>query len=180
MNNAIIFHGTGGSPESFWFPYVKQKLEDIGFKVWVPQLPNPNDEKLSEWLPFALKNGEYNAETTLIGHSSGCPLILSILEKLNQPIKKAILVSGFSEPLSDEPKPILQEKYDWEKIKSNCKDFIFINSDNDPWGCNDKASQKMFDQLDGTQVIRHGEGHMGSEKFNQSYKEFSFLLKFID
>jgi predicted alpha/beta hydrolase family esterase len=76
--------------------------------------------------------------------------------------------------------PILQEKYNWEKIKSHVKDIIFINSDNDPWGCNDAEGRFMFDLLGGTLIIKHGEGHMGSDMFHQPYKEFPLLVKLIE
>lgn len=179
MKNATIFHGSGGTPESFWFPFVKQGLEQRGYKVWVPQLPNPDGERLDEWLPFALENGNYDAETVLIGHSSGSPLILSVLENLKSPIKQAILVSGFSQPISNEPKPILQEKYDWDKIKANCGNFVFINSDNDPWGCDDKQGKIMQDHLGGKLIVKH-DGHMGSEKFNQPYREFPLIIELVE
>ncbi|MEK7577324.1 MAG: hypothetical protein AAB492_01730 [Patescibacteria group bacterium] len=29
-------------------------------------------------------------------------------------------------------------------------------------------------------IIRHGEGHMGSDSFKQPYKEFPFLVKLIE
>ena len=65
------------------------------------------------------------------------------------------------------------------KIKSNVKDIIFINSDNDPWGCDDKEGYYMFENIGGTLIVRHGEGHMGSNDFNQPYKEFPLLEKLI-
>lgn len=142
-------------------------------------MPNPDDERLDEWLPYVLENGEYNNETVLIGHSSGCPLILSLLERLKHPIKQAILVAGFASSISNEPKPILQEQYDWKKIRSNCLDFIFINSDNDPWGCDDKKGKEMQNHLGGKLIIKH-EGHFGSDKFKQPYKEFPLLIELID
>lgn len=179
MKNAIIFHGSGCNPESYWLPYLKTELEKRGFDVWVPQLPNPNEEKLDEWLPFALEGGKYTDETVLIGHSSGAPLILSILENLSEPIKLAILVAGFSRPISDEPKPILQEKYNWGKIKSNSENFVFINSDNDPWGCDDKQGRYMQERLGGELIIKH-DGHMGSSAFNQPYKEFPLLVELVE
>jgi hypothetical protein len=37
----------------------------------------------------------------------------------------------------------------------------------------------MFDHLGGTLIVRHGEGHMGSDSFNQPYKEFPLLEKLI-
>lgn len=178
MKNAIIFHGKGGTPESYWHPWLKCELEDNGYKVWVPQLPDKDEPDLKTWLLFALKNGQFDCETVLIGHSAGCPLILSILEKIEIKIAKAIMVAGFIESLTGEVMPILQEKYDWEKIKSHCGEFIFINSDNDPWGCDDRQGKKMADSLGGKLIVLH-EGHMGSERFNQPYKEFPFLRNLI-
>jgi len=80
--------------------------------------------------------------------------------------------------LPNGPKTILQDKYDWQKIKEHCQDFVFINSINDPWGCNDKQGRIMFDNLGGTLVINQ-EGHMGSDTFHQPYKEFPLLIKLL-
>ncbi len=181
MKNASIFHGTGGNPTLFWTPYIKDNLEKIGYSVWVPQLPDADNPTIKNWLTYSINNGHYDSESLIIGHSAGCPLILSILENINVKITLAVFVSGFITNLTkDESDPILQESYDWEKIKSHCEKFIFINSDNDPWGCNDKQGRMMLDNLGGDLVIRHGEGHMGSVKFDQSYTEFPLLLKLIE
>lgn len=40
----------------------------------------------------------------MIGHSSGCPLMLSILEQTPKVIRKAILVAGYATPLKVDPK----------------------------------------------------------------------------
>ena len=117
-----------------------------------------------------------------MGHSAGCPLILSILENIKIKIHKAILVAGYSYPTGKEKKPqlILQKKYYWNKIKRNVKDIIFINSDNDPWGCDDEQGYFMFKKLGGTLIIREGKGHMGSMTFNQPYKNFPLLEKLLE
>ena len=39
--NVFIFHGTEGYPEENWFPWLKEKLEAKGYKVFVPQFPTP-------------------------------------------------------------------------------------------------------------------------------------------
>lgn len=178
--NAIIFHGTGGTPKHFWFPYVKKELEKMGYDVSIPQLPYSNKPDIDKWLPYAMENETFKENTVTIGHSAGCPLILSTLENIDTKIAKAILVAGFVEPMDDNPEPILQENYDWKKIRSNVKDIVFINSDNDPWGCDDKQGRKMFDKLVGTLIIRHGERHMGSDKFDQQYKKFPLVVKLIE
>ena len=181
MKEAVILHGTSETAESFWLPYTKSELEKKGFTVSIPQLPDADNPDLKNWLPAALKE-KYTERTVLIGHSAGCPLILSVLENIDVRIKQAILVSGYARPKSDnsKPEPILQDTYDWEKIKGNVEDIIFINSDNDPWGCDDVEGRYMLDHLGGTLIIRKGEGHMGSDKFNQPYREFPFLIKLID
>jgi predicted alpha/beta hydrolase family esterase len=180
MKNAIILHGTGTKNNEFWFPYIKKQLETKGYEVWLPQLPNDECPNLEEWLPFVLDAGVFTDETILIGHSKGSQLILSILEKIEVKIKQAILVSGYAQSVrnskTDESLPVLN----WEKIKSHSKQFTFINSDNDPWACDDKQGRIMLDHLGGVLVIPKGEGHMGSTTYNQPYKEFPLLVKLLD
>ena len=129
-----------------------------------------------------LKSGEFNDKTIIIGHSAGAPLALAVLENIKVRIHKAVLVAGYARPKGKAKKPelILQEKYNWKKIKHNAKEIIFINSDNDPWGCDDKEGYFMFEHLGGKLIILHGEGHMGSESFNQPYKEFPLLEKLLE
>ena len=180
MQSLIIFHGTSSNPNSFWFPYVKKEMEARGFKVSVPILPKKDSPDLKIWLPAALKE-HINEETTLIGHSAGAPLILSLLENIQVKVKQAILVAGYARPKGKDknPEAILQDKYDWKKIKSNVSEVIFINSDNDPWGCDDKEGEYMQNHLGGKLIIRKGEGHMGSDSFNQPYKKFPLLVELI-
>lgn len=181
MKNAAIFHGTSGTPEHFWHPYLKQALEDRAYSVWVPQLPEADTPNITSWLPFALKGMSYTSETVLVGHSAGAPLILSILENLEHPIHLAILVAAFYKPLgNDSIDPIVQPSYDWEKIRYNSGHSIIINSDNDPWGCNAEMGSELFQKIGGDLIIRHGEGHMGSETYHQPYKTFPLLARLVD
>ncbi len=181
MKNALILHGTGCNPNSFWLPSIKKFLENMGYTVDAPQLPDSDIPDLKKWLPVAL-NFEFNEESIIIGHSAGCPLLLSILENIDMKIHKAILVAGYAKPTGVEKSPdlILQDKYNWGKIKNNVQDLIFINSSDDPWKCNDEAGLYMFKNLGGTLIIREGEGHMGSNSFNQPYERFLFLEKLLE
>lgn len=178
MKNVLILHGAGETPESFWIPYIVKVLREREYDVSIPQFPNTDHPDLKTWLPKALEYKNFNSETVLLGHSCGCPLILSILEKINTPINKAVLISGFSSPLPDGPSAILQPLYNWELIKNHTKQFIFINSVNDPWGCNDKQGRDMFNRLGGMLIINN-EGHMGSDTFKQPYKEFPLLANLL-
>lgn len=180
MKNAIIFHGTKCKPEDFWYMWIKQELEKAGYQVELPYYENMNRVPIAEFLPSILEKYKLGSETALIGHSAGAPLILSMLENTNQKIDKAVLVAGFSEVLDGDGgrDVILQDSYDWEKIKQQAAEFIFINSDNDPWGCDETQGRKMFDKLGGTLVIRH-DGHFGSTTNNQPYKKFPLLKRLL-
>jgi len=180
MKNAIILHGTGDSPDDFWFPYLRKELERKGYSVWLPQLPNAQKPNVKDWLAFILENEKINNKTVLIGHSAGAQIILSLLAKSDTKVKQAILVSGYAKPL---PKDINSEmnkdEYDWEAIRGKAGQFIFINSDNDPWGYDDKQGKIMVEHLGGKLIVRH-EGHMGSTKFNQPYKKFPLIVELIE
>ncbi len=182
--NAVILHGTGETDGSFWLPYIKKDLEAKGYFVSIPLLPDAGNPRLSNWLPVALKEA-YTKDTVLIGHSAGCPLALSVLERLDSGIKQAILVSGYARKLgaSTGPgeDPILQGRYDWGRIGRNVTDLVLLNSDNDPWGCNDIEGRHILDSIGkGKLIVMKGEGHMGSDRFKQPYREFPFLAKLID
>jgi len=181
MKNAVIIHGTDSSPEIFWFPYVAKGLEAKGYKVWAPQMPSKDKPNQKDWIPFILENWEINSETVLIGHSAGAQIILSILEKVNVEIKQAIMVSGYAKALrEDRDSENNVDEFNWGAIKGKAREFVFINSDNDPWACDDKQGKIMADRLGGKLVVMKGEGHMGSETFNQPYKEFPLILELVN
>lgn len=182
MKNAIIFHGTGCTPNSYWFPSIRKFLEKTGYDVWVPSLPDAENPELSKWLPIALA-ANYNEETVIVGHSAGGPLVLSILENIKATIDKAILVAGFARPLRGDnykPQDILQKSYNWAKIKKAAKDIIYINSENDPWTIDDEEGLYMWRKTGGTLILREGEGHMGSDRFKQAYTRFPLLEKLLE
>ncbi len=182
MKNAVILMGAGETPQSFWLPYVKTELEKRGYSVSIPLLPHNELPSIAQTLPFVLKNSKFDKETIIITHSAGCPLALAVLENLTVKIKKAILVAGYSSVLSGgaNGNVALKDKYNWKKIRSNVDDIIFINSDNDPWGCDDKQGLQMWKKLGGTIILRQGEGHMGSNTFNQPYKTFPLIIKLVE
>lgn len=182
MKNAYIFHGTDCKPDDFWYPWLKTELELKGYIVTVPYYSEINHEPIDTFLNkvTAAHLDSINTETVLIGHSAGCPLILALLEKLEHPVKQVVLVAGYANRIGQAPDPVLKRSYDWEKIRKNAHDFVLFNSDNDPWGCDYKAGRYIVENLNkGRLIVMKGEGHMGSTKYNQPYKEFPELLKTI-
>ena len=84
MKNALILHGTTGNSKENWFPWLKNKLENKGFRVWLPDLPGADLPSLKRYNNFLLDNKEweFNSESVIIGHSSGAIAILALLDKL--------------------------------------------------------------------------------------------------
>jgi hypothetical protein len=179
MRNIIILHGTGDKPTDFWFPWLKENLEKEGYEVWLPQLPNAEFPNRKDWIKFILENGKITDETVTVGHSAGAQIILSLLEENDIKIKQAILVSGYAKALRKDAEAEKNvDDYNWDKIRGKAEEFIFINSDDDPWTCDDKQGRIMFNNLGGMQIIRH-DGHMGSNYFKQPYKKFPLVLELI-
>lgn len=180
MKNATILHAMGDTPDKYWYPWLKRELENKGYEVWVPQLPETDNPSIKVWVPFILENGKFTEETVIVGHSAGAAVILSLLEALTIQVNQAILVAGF--PFYPGGDPIVKPAYDWEKIKANVREMTFINSDNDPYGHDEVDGRMMLELLnmDGaTQIIMKGQGHFGTDEFNRPYKEFPLLLRLI-
>jgi len=135
MKNAIIFHGTEGSPRGNWFQWLKRELTKKGWKVWAPKLPDPNKPKASKDAKYVLEKWKLNSESVLIAHSSGCAVVLGVLSLLPKDIviNKCILVSVFTESEWEANSDLFDIKFDFAKIKNKAKEFVFIHSDNDPY-----------------------------------------------
>jgi predicted alpha/beta hydrolase family esterase len=173
---AIIFHGTGGSPEILWFGWLDKQLTARGYRVQRPHYPDLNVEPIATFLPRVLDRHHFDADTVLVGHSGGAVLLLALLEHLDTPVAQAILVAGYATEPNDSAEPVLQPDYDWDKISSNVGDITFINSVVDPYGCDAGQGRFLFDRLGGTQIIRN-DGHFGD--WNQPYDTFPLVDRLI-
>lgn len=186
MKTAWLLHGTGGSDKDyFWFSDTSQYLVTQGYQVWWPQLPHtekPNLEETRNSIEEDDMHFVFDEETIIIGHSSACPVILDILQWVKIQVKQVILVSGFYQSLNDDGYSDLMlptEEYHWGDIQKAAKEIILINSDNDPWGCDDKQARSVAIKLDATLIVATGQGHMGSGTHNQPYREFPLLKRLL-
>ena len=97
---AFLIHGWGGSPNEGWRPWLKNKLEQQGFEVFVPAMPDTNYPKLDAWLDkLEQAVGTPDENCYFVGHSLGCITILRYLEKLEegQKVNTVVLVAGFTD-----------------------------------------------------------------------------------
>ena len=187
MKNALILHGADGSSRENWFPWLKMELEKRGYKVWVPNLPNSKTPILRDWLDaiFSNKDGHFDSNSIIVGHSMGATLALRLLEKIqgNVKINKAVLVAGPVE-LGTKPeyfiykKDLVTPRFNWPKIKKSAKQFYFIHSDNDKYQCGKEQGEIMKQNLGGELIVISGGGHFSSEE-SLEYTQFPLLLGLI-
>lgn len=178
MTNFFIIHGAYGTPEENWFPWLKQKLEESGYEVIVPKFPTPEDQSLDNWnTTFSDYENKIDKDTIIIGHSLAPAFLLSVLERIDQPIKGAFFISGFLRLLGDNTidsinKTFVDKEFDWSKIKQNCKQFFVYHSDNDPYVPIECATE-LADKLKIKPMIIKDAGH-----FNKAsgYTRFELLL----
>ncbi|MEK7134747.1 MAG: alpha/beta hydrolase [Patescibacteria group bacterium] len=166
----FIAHGWDSSPEGDWFPWLKKELEEKGFEVYVPQLPDSENPRIYNWVP---KLGEVvgvaDENTYFVGHSIGCQTIARYLESLPEGVKigGAVFVAGFFKRLTgleDDPdvretdKHWIESPLDFEKVKSHLSKSIAIFSDNDPFVPLDNQDD-FRDRLGSEIMTEHRKGH---------------------
>lgn len=168
MTNFVIIHGTMGSPEGNWFPWMKEKLEANGHNVIVPAFPSPEGQDQTTWLATfnkATKDLEPD-NTVLIGHSMGATLVLRISELAKAPYKAIYSICPFDCLLNCELDPLItsfvEDSYNWTSIKRGAKQLHLFAGDNDPY-VPLKIPQRIADNMSlSLNIIKDG-GHLNAE-----------------
>ena len=181
MANVFIIHGAYGSPDENWIPWLKKELDKPGCEVYAPKFPTPENHNLDSWSKVFSGYEKYTENSIFVGHSMGAAFIRRLLEKTDEKIKAAFLISGFAGFLGDEKfdglnKTFLEKPFDWKKIRQNCKSFYVFHSDNDPYIPLSKA-EELAKSLNAELIIVKNAGH-----FNKAsgYIKFELLLEKIN
>lgn len=169
MKKVFIIHGWEGYPEEGWFPWLKQQLEEKGFEVIVPQLPDAENPRIHTWVPKLQEiAGIPDKETYFVGHSMGCQTIARYLEALPEGAVAGgvVFVAGFLKRLTQlENKEVealaehwLGTPIDLKKVKAHMKKSAAIFSDNDKFVPLDNVDD-FKDILESKIYIESGKGH---------------------
>ena len=152
--------------------------------MWVPDLPHAEKPNIQRYNEFLFSQGwAFDADSIVVGHSSGAVAILGLLQVLpgGVKIREAILVGAFKdnslgwESLSE----FFQKPFDFEKIKSRAKKFVFIHSDDDPY-CPLEGAKELSEKLGGELIVLPGQKHFSIGTAGEKYKQFPFLLELIE
>lgn len=138
---------------------------------------------MSEWLPYLISVvASPDEQTYFIGHSLGNITILRYLESLRpqQKIGGCVFVAGFTTDLSI---PELKESsffakpIDWNSVKSHCKKFIAIHSDNDKY-VDVKYGEIFKKELNAEVIILPNMNHFsGNDNITQLPQAVESILK---
>lgn len=172
MKKVFIIHGWDGSPEEPMHEWLKKKLEEKGFEVSVPEMPNSAEPEINSWISKIKEIVENpNEKTYFIGHSVGCQGVLRYLETLNSNVniggvifiapwmhldEKTIQEEG--KEVVEIAKPWMETPINWDKVKTHTNNFVCIFSDNDPYV--PLTNKELFkEKLSAKTIIEHNKGH---------------------
>ena len=182
----VILHGTMGSPEGNWFPWLAEELEKLGHQTIRPQLPTPEGQNPTEWTK-AIKEaveklGGPDEETVFVAHSMSCFAVCDYLSQIDKHVNSAFLVAGFAQRYSEWPEPFpelnnpfVDKSLDWNRVKTNCSKIFCFDGDDDKYVSSEMA--KKFANLCGARlkIIPNG-GHLTEDS---GYTIFPLLLDTI-
>ncbi len=152
---------------------MKKELEDKGYQVQVPTMPDSAEPKIETWVPFLAELiGTPDQDTYLVGHSIGCQTILRYLDTLKgeEKLGGIVLVAGWLHKLeslyTEEEikiaKPWLEIPIDFENVKSHTKNTVAVFSDDDEFVPIDNI-ELFKEKLEAKTFLEHAKGHFSQE-----------------
>jgi uncharacterized protein len=171
----FIIHGWDFNPGMNWYGSVKENLEQHGFEVIVPSMPDSHHPSITEWVDYLQKIvGEVDSDTYFIAHSIGCRTVMKFLESEvadGDSCGGVIFVGGWftlspaATPDSEYKsiaKPWLDMNLNFSRIKNKAAKFVAFFSDNDPYVPMNNIT--LFqDNLDAEVILESGMGHFDEE-----------------
>jgi len=161
---AVIVHGWGGSPEDGWAPWLRGKLEERGFSVSVPRLPDTHNPEMGAWVRCLSEAvGSPDEDLYFVGHSLGNITIFRYLETLEgtEKVGGAVLVAALIESEKPKIRQFFEAPIEWDRIRGACHRFVAINSDDDPH-VPLSHGEAIRENLGAELIVQENKGHFSS------------------
>ncbi len=182
LDNYIIIHGSFGSKDGNWFPWLKRKLEDKNLLVDVPQMPVGVGVQNFESWSKVLDKLKVDENTTIIAHSIAPIFICKYLITNKIKVKKLIFVCGFNnylginEEFDSVNKPMFINNL--EDVKKYCNNIICYYSDDDPY-VKYEVEKDFADTISNEHHVIPNGGHINSESGYIEFNEILDMIKYI-
>ncbi len=182
MKKAVILHGTDGSPELIWIPWLKAKLEAAGYEVWTPQLPDCDKPNRDTYADFLFGSGWDFTNNIVVGHSSGAVEVLNLLMDKHMPhIRLGVMVGAWMGGLPngyDDPEVFAhlfpRHGFKFRHIRAQADQLAFLHGSDDPY-CPVEQAVTLAAKLTAPLLIVPGGGHLGKQ-----FPELPQLWKIIE
>ncbi len=119
---AVIIHGMGFSPDSAWYGSARAALEQAGFSVEIPELPDAHEPTYEGWMnvlrPLVASLGE---DDVLIGHSLGGLMAVHAIAETGVRVGRVFLVAPLVGEISAEAweeRIRTRSDRDWNKVRA--------------------------------------------------------------
>ena len=130
----VIVPGNGaGCHEANFYPTLAATLQSAGYAVELQEMPDPNVAREAVWLPFIKDVLGADADTLLIGHSSGACAALRLAEA--QRLGALVVVSVTPSDMDDaneRASGYYSRPWQWAAMRANCKTIVQFSSRDDP------------------------------------------------
>jgi len=166
---AFIIHGWMGAPHDGWFPWLKDRLEDVGFDVLSLEMPDNEDPQIGPWIArLAGAVGVPDEQTYFIGHSVGGQTILRYLASLDGRKVGGVVCVATWFPIMNlkeeadiaTAKPWTETPVDFAAVLRATGNITAIFSDNDPW-VPLQANREIFErELKAKIIVESNKGHL--------------------
>lgn len=176
--HVVIFHGTKGSPEGNWIPWLREEMAQRNVRTSVPRFPTPENQSLSSWLhAFREQVGEPSPEMIFIGHSMGCGMMMRLLEVSACAITASFFVSGFTGAIGIAEYDALNASFfedpiDWNTVCLRAGRVFCYHGDDDPYVLL-PTGQEFAHKLHADLKVISGGGHLNEEA---GYVRFGELM----
>lgn len=181
MKSYFIIHGSFGSSQENWFPWLEKELKGKNQQVFNLDFPiGVGKQNYDNWEMVLDSIRRFiNEESVFFCHSISCIFLVKYCIKNKIKIGKAILVSGFNQYLG------LDEDYDTvnctmytnriKEFANLCKERICFYSKKDPYVKTEKL-EEFVKLVSAEPVCIENAGH-----FNKAagYTKFEEILKYI-
>ncbi|OGG80470.1 hypothetical protein A3A39_04195 [Candidatus Kaiserbacteria bacterium RIFCSPLOWO2_01_FULL_54_13] len=131
VKRIVLLHGREASSKSLFLPWLKKKLEERGYTVEVPDMPNPNNPNDDEQTEYVRKHCKLDAHTAVVGHSFGGIVALRLLERGVKLGRVTLVGTPYSGNWLDSKKRptvrvALKKGFDFKTIRKSCDGFVAL------------------------------------------------------
>ncbi|TXG77338.1 alpha/beta fold hydrolase [Patescibacteria group bacterium] len=170
QKRAVLLHGTSGDPSHGWQPWLKRQLEERGYDVFAPVLPNNDHPDRDTYEAFLCESGWDFSDNIIVGHSSGATTALNLLLADWFPKASAVVLVGtflnekLTKPLGEFPDGLFDglflDSYDPKQLAQKARAFYFVHGSDDPY-CDIDDAKQLCEQVGGTFIEITGGHHLG-------------------